>query len=400
MYGGIVRVDRGGSGRDAALLEQLVPLLHAGGGGGRQPPPWLRTAPLPPRPDADGGAVREGFPGRGQGPWDGDRGEPQDEASHRIREEARGSGRQVEEARRRQGVRGRSGAGSGHRRPENRSRFHVRLQGGIHGPPEQIGDPGPAGAPEKPDHLPRRPVRPATRPGQRPPDLRVAALRLPPLHLPGLLQPPAPRAHRPLHLRAPRDPPRHQGQPATAGKLHLRRQPLRLQPPHRPRPHHHRHCPRPEGLLCHIQRQSPLQAALPNPGRGADPRPRSRRGHDQGPAGEGRPGGLPRGNHLQGAFPPSVQRLVRRAQRPDRPRGDGLQARHVLRDDGPRGQVLGPLLLLHEPEAEVRGDVPREGAGGDDGEGRREVVDRGGELRAEDAGRRAWVRVHWADEEG
>ncbi|CAI0470337.1 unnamed protein product [Linum tenue] len=328
MYGGIVRVDRGGSGRDAALLEQLVPLLHAGGGGGRQPPPWLRTAPLPPRrhrllplhlrgprhpdphlhllrrpqdprhrarlprrlaqvlrggcergqlrgvrevqeegggdgePDADGGAVREGFPGRGQGPWDGDRGEPQDEASHRIREEARGSGRQVEEARRRQGVRGRSGAGSGHRRPENRSRFHVRLQGGIHGPPEQIGDPGPAGAPEKPDHLPRRPVRPATRPGQRPPDLRVAALRLPPLHLPGLLQPPAPRAHRPLHLRAPRDPPRHQGQPATAGKLHLRRQPLRLQPPHRPRPHHHRHCPRPEGLLCHIQRQSPLQVRI------------------------------------------------------------------------------------------------------------------------------------------
>lgn len=66
------------------------------------------------------------------------------------------------------------------------------------------------------------------------------------------------------------------------------------------------------------------------------------------------------------ALPAPVQRAVRGAERPDRPRRGQLQAEHVQRDHRARGEVLGRLLLLHEPEADVRSHVPRSAAGGDD----------------------------------
>lgn len=209
-------------------------------------------------------------------------------------------------------------------------------------PPEQ--------PPEAP-RVPRRPDRLPPHPSPNPIHVPMDPPRPCPLHLQGLrlrsppLQDlhPHRRLHRPQsHLLSP--------QPQAHPPLPGHPPPLRLQPPHPPRPHLHLSHTQQAGHRRHLQPQPHLRVPLPHPHGPIDQKQAG------GPKEDGkipeprRPRGVPRGDHVPRALPAPLQPAVRRADGRGNPRRTGDDGLHVLRDDGQRVQVAGPLLLHDEPK--------------------------------------------------
>ncbi|CAI0386650.1 unnamed protein product, partial [Linum tenue] len=169
--------------------------------------------------------------------------------------------------------------------------------------------------------LPRRPPRPEADPAHRPPHPPLAPRRLPTRLPPRRRRLPPPHALSLPRLHRPRRP-RHRPRQSPSALLLLRR-PLRLLPPHPPRPDLPLRRPRPPRPGGRLLRLPPLRAHLPDPYRPPQPRPRRRRRHDPEAPRGGRPGDLPRGDHVPGAVPSAVLGAVRGADRRDRPRRDG-----------------------------------------------------------------------------
>ncbi|XP_066308598.1 uncharacterized protein [Miscanthus floridulus] len=258
--------------------------------------------------------------------------------------------------------------------------------------------------PEAP-RLPRRPPRLRAHAAGRArhvhlPPVRHRARRLPHHRL---LLPPVPRllprwrVHR--HALPPRGRPRAHRAPRR--RRRRRRATVRVQPPHAAGPHHRGRGAGEAGDRGDVQPEPGVGADRADPHGTPDAGPREGPAQHGGGAGERRPGGVPRGDHVPGGVPTPAQPAFRRARRRREPRGAGHPRRHVLRHvHQAGGQVDGPFLLHDEPAAGLLRGVPaarRHNAGG---QRRPRRQHRRGEPGAARARRGAGVRAHRADPEG
>uniref|UniRef100_A0A804QSJ1 Uncharacterized protein n=1 Tax=Zea mays TaxID=4577 RepID=A0A804QSJ1_MAIZE len=252
-------------------------------------------------------------------------------------------------------------------------------------------------------HLPRRAPRVPAHAIHVPRHPSLAAARRA-----GRLRPDRRRAHgphldRPLHragLRRRRDHPRPRASPRQARRRLALGGPLRLHAPHAHGPRGAGRRARPARGGRDVLHLPPLGGPLPDPDGASDARPgRGRGAHARGAGPRRRRGGVPRGHHVPGALPAPLLQALRGAQRQHRARGDELPRGAVPPDDGARVEGHGPHLLLHEPAARVRGDVPEPAPRGVDVRGGEEPRGRG-QLRAADTRRHARVRVHHPHQEG
>ena len=223
-----------------------------------------------------------------------------------------------------------------------------------------------------PLRLPRRPPRPAPGPGAGAVRAGLPPAGLPAGAVPRLLQPHDAATPGPPHVPPDGDPPPRPGHAAAAPGAGRPGFAAGLQPPHGAGPDHPVRGAGSPRVVRHVQREPPLDGDLADPGRRAVPGPRHRRGAHGGAAGGGRRRRVPRGDHVPGALPAPVLGAVRRAHGPDRARGHGGAAGHLLRVDGEGVEVARPLLLLHEPAARLRRHVPAAAAAGGDVRRRRE----------------------------
>ena len=175
--------------------------------------------------------------------------------------------------------------------------------------------------------------------------------------------------------------------------------PLRLLAPDAAGPHLPVHGAGPPRRRRHLLALQALRVPVAHPDGAPVAGPRHGRRHDQGPAGGGRPGHLPRGDHVPGALPAALLGALRRAHQRGGARRHGEQDEHVPRHHRQGVERDGPLLLLHEPEPGLRRHLPQQAPAGAHLR-RRQDQPRGGQLHPEAHRRHALLRVHKPHQEG